>query len=534
MPKTPLLFLLALCFWLAAALIVAQDDEAFDYAGTRECRDCHRAISNVHSDSPHALTLIEIEEDMDEDENPIVADFALDDEVRSVVFPGEDDARIFDLEDVAYTLGAGRHVQAFVTGNEDDGYFVPPIQWNVSDATWDVLAAGTSEEFIPFGEQCAGCHTVGLDVEDNYEWEEEGVMCEACHGPGLLHVELVDDAGRDIDEEERAQIYDSIGLALDGAACGQCHVRGLATDGIHPYPVDYFPNLTQLSDAFEPLSEDDEAFHASGHAALPNMQYNETLISGHPESLVNAQASENFGAECLSCHSVTQQLVDLRLSNEDIDPETVDPLALVETHALGVTCASCHDAHYIAPDDADEAMEGQRLRADVDMLCVSCHSDNDLSDGVHYPVQQLYEGTTLVEAVEAIPGAHFGAEDGPTCATCHMATIPTYSGERNSHTFAIVAPGEALDIENLQDSCSGCHEDVTAPNLQLLIDDIQADTRNRIEIAREALNDDTPDWVRVALDAIEGDGSAGMHNYAYTDELLDAIEAALNLTEANS
>jgi len=110
-----------------------------------------------------------------------------------------------------------------------------------------------------------------------------------------------------------------------------------------------------------------------------------------------------------------------------------------------------------------------------------------------------------------------------------LPEVNTPRGPRSSHTFNIVTPGEALDEATLQNSCSGCHEEDPAA-LGDLIDDIQVDTRARVENARAAVTDDTPDWVVTALDAVERDGSAGVHNYAYTDALLDAAEAELNLT----
>ena len=58
--------------------------------------------------------------------------------------------------------------------------------------------------------------------------------------------------------------------------------------------------------------------------------------------------------------------------------------------------------------------------------------------------------------------------------------------------------------------------------MQELIDDIQNNTHTRIDTARAAITDTTPAWVITALDFVERDGSYGIHNYAYSDALLDA------------
>jgi hypothetical protein len=145
-------------------------------------------------------------------------------------------------------------------------------------------------------------------------------------------------------------------------------------------------------------------------------------------------------------------------------------------------------------------------------------------------MRQIYEGETFFEEVPGIPAAHFTAEDGPDCVTCHMPQVPIESAARSSHLFQPILPGAVLDETVLQDSCSECHgEQATPAQMQQLIDDIQADTLARVEAARAAITANTPEWVSIALELIEGEGSDGVHNYSYTDKLLDAVEVALGL-----
>jgi len=519
---------ISICLW-GFGMGIAQDAPP-EYAGTRECRDCHRDVARPFADSAHALTLVELNEDTAEDEdNPIAGDFSVDSDNRLITFPGESDPRAFDIDDVAYTLGAGRHVQAYLYETEPGVYHVLPAQWDTVNETWvplELAAEWPAEEY-EFGPNCAGCHVQELNTQA-YEWSEDGVMCETCHGPGLDHVLAADDAGGSIDEEELALIYDSINIAVDPQTCGQCHSRGLAADGIHPYPTDYYPGET-LTDVFTPFDPDNAAaWHASGHASLPNMQYNETTVSAHPNGLASAQESDNFDATCLGCHSSAQIRITSLLNKDDIDPETVDPLAVVEDHPYGVTCVSCHNPHLSVEEG--ETAPAANLRAESYTLCTSCHYDSSATDTLHHPVQQVFEGTALIDGIDGVPGAHFTADDGPLCATCHMPQVSTYNGERQSHTFQILAPQDAPEDGMVQGSCTTCHEE-GAVALQALIDDIQVDTRQRVETARGAVDADGPQWVIRTLDAIEGDGSAGIHNYAYTDQLLDAVEAELNLDE---
>jgi hypothetical protein len=528
-----LLLTTGLLLVVTAALVLSQDGvdpERLEFIGSRDCRDCHRGQYSALASTAHGNTMVAVEADMDAEDNPVVADFSVGAEQRTATFA--DGERAFGLEDVAYTLGVGRHKQAYIHVDEAGTPWVLPAEWNVMTGEWETLALAESwpDEAFAYGPNCAYCHTVGLDTSD-YTWQEESVTCEACHGPGLTHVEAADDAGGSIDEEELAAIRGSITIGYAADTCGQCHVRGLASDGVHPYPVGFYPGLVELADVYTPFPPDDAAhWWATGHASMPNMQHNEWLQSSHGDGLVAAQESEHFEAACLTCHSVTQQLVDLRLENDE-DPDAVDPLALAAANPYGVTCASCHDAHPQVEDGA--AMPAAQLLAEPYALCVSCHADNEVTGVIHHPVQQVFEGTTLIDEVPGVPGAHFIAEDGPTCTTCHMAAVDTYNGVRHSHTFGIIAPGAAIGLDGLQDSCSGCHSE-TPEQLQQLIDDIQADMRARIDAANAAITDDTPAWVRDAMRIVDGEGSAGIHNYAYSDALLDKVGIELGLYDAGA
>ncbi|NIS64809.1 MAG: hypothetical protein GTO05_06590, partial [Gemmatimonadales bacterium] len=68
--------------------------------------------------------------------------------------------------------------------------------------------------------QNGGVNQDGLPGIDG-TWEEPGVKCEACHGPGATHVATMDAANIVVDNS--------------AAMCGQCHARGdpatIATSG---------------------------------------------------------------------------------------------------------------------------------------------------------------------------------------------------------------------------------------------------------------------------------------------------------------
>jgi 5-methylcytosine-specific restriction endonuclease McrA len=502
------LIVIALVSW-AALPVSAQDDE-LEYIGARDCRSCHRDVGRPFQDSPHALTLQNSPE-------AIVADFEQGADLRTLQFPGENQPRPFTPEDVAFTLGSGRHAQAYLYEVARNDYVIFPAQWNVARQAWEPLSLAPEwpDEAYAFGPNCAGCHTVGLDVE-RYRWQDDGVQCEACHGPGSLHADLADEAGSRPNDEELKAIRTAIFNKPDAQVCGQCHSQGTEPLANHPYPISYLPGQDLLAEGVFSLVDTQDATHywATGHGNHPNMQFNEWLSSAHANSLASLQDQENADSTCLSCHSADYAWAE-RLAARTDSEVSLPTLAAAE---YGVTCASCHTIH---------PTEDQAQPASSAALCMACHSNPE--GAIHHPVREMFTGEAFIEEVAGVPGAHFQAADGPDCATCHLPAVPVETQIRASHTMQPILPGSAIEIAALQDSCTGCHT-IDAAAMQQLIDDTRSGVENRLLAARAELAADSPTWAIMALDFIEGDGSRGVHNYAYTDSLLDAVELELGLT----
>ncbi len=520
-----LLIILGLAF--SGEFVQAQDRSSAEYAGTRECGSCHASTVRALRDSRHALAL----QDVGRDKQAILGDFSRDDDVRMIQFPGEDSARPVTADDIAYTVGAGRYVQRYLYEIERNVYAVLPVEWNVSEGRWQPyqLAEAWPDPAYDWGLNCAGCHTTGLDITTG-RWKDDGVQCETCHGPGDDHAKVASRAGRRPNAEELVEIRQSIASGTDAQLCGQCHSRGQAIDGLHAFPTAYLPGQTDLLDAFALVGDDDPSlWWPTGQARGNNMQFNEWLQGGHSQALLTLQESDYQEESCLTCHSADQayrQRVIAAHEAGDRRGDAPEPLTLAEAQS-GITCISCHNPHLKTPADFNLVDEPYTL-------CVSCHSSAS-SDNLHHPVREMYEGVTIIPGIEGRPTSHFTQEGGPTCTTCHMARVPVETYTLASHSMRPVMPGATIDVEGLVDSCTTCHEQqVTAELMQRLIDDVQFDTQVRLDAARQAVSDSSADWVKLALDFVEGDGSRGIHNYAYADALLDAVEAELGLNASGS
>lgn len=517
---------------LSGTVIYAQgDDEDIaerEYVGARECSSCHSDLSRTHQESPHSLALID-----ERDDEFYLADFDAGEEVRMFTPPGEDEPRAFEQEDAIFAVGMGRYVQRYLFELDRDEYAVLPAEWNPATESWqsygDVANWPDAPEY-QFSANCAGCHTTAFNARRG-RWEDNGVQCEACHGPGSVHLDEAEDGGNSPSDRELRAIRGAIVLSPDPMICGQCHIRGTAPEDGLPYPVEYLPTQNLLDeDVFVPVAEDDEVhWWNTGHAKMSFMQFNEWLKSSHSTALASMQASEFAEDACLQCHSEDYRFTQTQITavdEGDREGDPPDPVTL-DNAQFGVVCTTCHNPH-ADPEETTFSLEQDRYT-----LCVDCHNDTEVTENIHHPVQEMHEGETIIEQVAGIPSAHYTAEDGPDCVTCHMPRVPVELASRASHIFEPVLPG--ANLEGLEDTCSQCHsEQIEATGLQAFIEDVQASTETRLTAAQDATGTDTAEWVTVALDFVAGDGSRGVHNYNYSDALLDAVELELGLTSAET
>jgi predicted CXXCH cytochrome family protein len=518
---------IAIGCWLIAAIAIlaaltanptqAQPPDNTEYIGRRECVSCHSDYRPSHIESAHNLTLREADED-----GAVLGNLGEGEDVRTVLLPGESEPRAFTINDLAYVVGAGRHFQRYLVPAGDEGYWVLPAEWNVLEQRWQ-LYAPTKEwpgAAYDWQQNCAGCHTTNLAGDS---WEEDAVQCEACHGPGSAHADAVDEAGREFDSDEIQAIRAAISPGTDLQVCGSCHSAG--TQGDFPFPTDHIPGQP-LINGYQLVMPDDSAhWRSSGHASQKNMQFNEWYVSGHASSLTTLTGSEGAKDSCLACHSgdyLQTRAIIAEYKNGTRDGEPPSPITL-DTAQSGITCATCHTAHN---ETAVDAM----LVESPETLCLGCHRDSGQTDEVHHPVVEMFSGMQIVENVPGTPSNHL--EAGATCVTCHMPpSLQTgdtwYEG---SHTMKVAFPGDVEEGES--DSCTTCHTDLSRDYLQEFIEKTQTKVSDRLAAAQTAVDGriDLPQWVYDAVNFVAGDGSLGVHNYAYTTQLLDAVEAELGIT----
>jgi tetratricopeptide (TPR) repeat protein len=258
---------------------------------------------------------------------------------------------------------------------------------------------------------CADCHVTAyrkrFAAERNQfesRWEELGVGCESCHGPGQEHVRWAaaregeaptpTDAGApDSSPPSRA----SMGLAaqLDERVGVTWSIDPATGNGVRSVPRTTSRELDVCAPCHARRSAITEAYVA-GEPFLDH--YRPVLLDAGLYYADGQQRDEVF-----SWGSFLQSRM----------------------HAKGVTCSDCHEPH------------SGELRAEGNALCAQCHAPTKY----------------------ATPKHHHHAVDSPgsACVACHMPTT-TYMqvDPRHDHSLRVPRPDQARAL-GLPDACSRCH-----------------------------------------------------------------------------
>jgi len=387
-----------------------------------------------------------------------------------------------------------------------------------------------------YASTCWGCHTAGYDtvasaanggfddVAKQLGWTPPAVMqpgnwdampkalqnvanieCENCHGPGSTHIASGGDPRL-------------ISVSSGAGVCNQCHA-----------------------------------------AATHHIKGTEWGNSRH--AIVTRDAAGTGRDACVGCHT----------GNGFISKQT--GAATPNTAYSAVTCETCHESH---GDTAPTAAAHQiRTLMPVTLadgtvvnnggngqLCMNCHQSRQNAAiyaantpgsarfGPHHgPQADMLQGTNGFTYGKKIPSsAHSDVVEG-TCVNCHMQTVATTDpaiGQAGGHTMKLKWAGNAKNApEDLVGACQTCHgSDLTAINFPLMdydndgnIDGVQTEVQHLLDKlalmlppvgqAKTTLTIDAT-WTQPQLEAaynylmVQGDGSLGIHNTAYTVGLLQA------------
>ncbi len=410
----PALLLYSLCLSAESLQPAAAQNKA-NYVGSQVCMGCHQDVyaewqTSDHSQSMHPASNETVLGNFDHAEftyNGVTSQFYQRD---GQFFVRTDNAH-GELQEfrIAYTFGFDP-LQQYLVQQPDGRLQALGIAWDSRSKKeggqrWFHLypdeAIDTSnplhwtKAFQTANSRCVDCHTTNL--EKNYDvqsntfstiWSDVNVACEACHGPGSLHIEAVENTASS--EEDKARIYNSIlkltnhnrwvhtperdtahnlnshaGQQVD--TCASCHALRSKISSTHPGTAffDQFQLRLLEPDYYQPDGQiDGEVFvygsflqskmHQNGvvcsdchnpHSGKLKIEGNQLCTTCHKADVFDTEQHarhpmDSEGAQCVSCHMPAKNfmVVDPRRDHSFSIPR---PDLSVELGTTNV-CTSCH------------------------------------------------------------------------------------------------------------------------------------------------------------------------------------------------
>ena len=334
------------------------------YVGSATCAGCHKDLADSYMKTGHASALTKI-----------AGGQAPQYPFTEVANPPDG----WTWADISYVIGGYNWQARFVDKN---GYIVTDKpgatspdnqygnQYNFAntvlntDAGWVSFHAG--EANLPM--DCGACHTTGYQPNGNQDklkglvgtWAAPGVGCEACHGPGSLHVASPYGTRMTIDRSSEA--------------CGRCHTTGdmtkvAAADGFIDQRAQYDELFQSKHITLQCVICHDPH---NGVVQLRQAKADTTRTSCencHFKEAQNQRVAVHQAMGCLNCHmprleknavaDLARFTGDARAHLMAIDPAqqgqfSQDGLTSLSQVSLDYACKSCHtpDTDRAMPDEA--------------------------------------------------------------------------------------------------------------------------------------------------------------------------------------
>jgi predicted CXXCH cytochrome family protein len=265
----------------------------------------------------------------------------------------------YTWDDILYVIGGYGWKARFV---DKQGYIITgdadaKTQYNLMNAQlklgndWVPYHAG--EENLPFN--CGGCHVTGYIPEGNQDgipgligiWAEDGIGCEACHGPGGSHV--------------NDPYLVNMEVNRDSELCGACHSRGELTN------VEAKGGFIQHHEQYEELFESKKRVMrcVDCHNPHETTKYSKGLgiktacQDCHFKQADYQKITDRKHADCVSCHMprVTKSAVG------DAERFTGD----IRTHLMAI--------NPLATSQFDKKGEFSAPYLALDFACKGCHNE---------------------------------------------------------------------------------------------------------------------------------------------------------------
>jgi hypothetical protein len=195
------------------------------YVGNQACAGCHAEIYRRYSLTPMAMSSGRSLPALTPGSfRHAASQVRYDIDAKGLVRLSKGERR--DQRQLSYYIGSGVAGRSF--GYVRDGFlFEAPVTWYAQTGSWDVSPGYASDSASrwsrPIEPSCLFCHASQtrwregtLNAYADPSFDQNGIGCERCHGPGSLHV------------QGKAKMVNPAKLApaRRDAVCAQCHLTG--------------------------------------------------------------------------------------------------------------------------------------------------------------------------------------------------------------------------------------------------------------------------------------------------------------------
>jgi predicted CXXCH cytochrome family protein len=526
-----------------------------EYVGRPSCASCHAEQSKLWTGSDHDLAMDEatpefVLGDFDNtqlEHHGVTSKMSRRGDDFFVETQGPDGHQ--QVFEVKYVFGV-RPLQQYLAELDPGRLQVLPVSWDTNEKRW--FYANPDAPFGPddplhwtgsaqnWNHMCADCHSTNFaknyDVAtDSHHWTsfEMDVSCEACHGPGSLHVELAN--SRSVFWDRRygfglAKLKDT-DATTQLESCAPCHSRRRV---LHPgfQPGDdyddyhalalldenlYFPDGQIQDEVYEYGSFLQSLMYRKGvrcsnchdpHSAKVKFQDNRLCTQCHVAPKYDSPTHhhhklDSVGARCVECHMPerTYMVVDPRRDHSIRIPRPDLSVKLGTPNA----CNKCHDKENETPQwAADRVVEwfGPKRRDDPhygEIIAAARASDPAMLDQLEKLTRSTQVGPVVRATAASLMATHYPIES-------------SYEAIERSlkHDDAIVRAAAVQAFERWP-----LESDNRIQQLRRLIDDAWNDKSRlvRSEAARAALS---------LPPQLFGSGMSGPHRQA-TDEYVHGL-----------
>jgi len=420
--------------------ICVPENTQAEYVGSDACIECHKEYYDEWKGSHHdlAMDLATPDTVLGDFNNAEIEHFG----IRSRLFRENDkfmvhtegpDGQMADFH-VKYVFGVTPLQQYMVEFDRpadmpDDEVArlqVLRITWDTERNEWyHLMPHDVDEKLAPddplhwtgvgqrWNNMCADCHSTNLqknfDVKTktyHTTFSEIDVGCEACHGPGSLHVELADSKSLFWD---RKHGFGLSGLKEDARTqihtCAPCHSRrGLVAPDFRPGEdyYDYFTNELLHG----------ETYHADGQildevyvysSFVQSKMYHKGIRCSDCHNPHTARLKYEGNAVCTTCHQHPAGKYD-GPAHHHHNPDST-----------GAACAECHmpETTYMAVDPRrDHSLRIPEPELSIQLgtpnACTRCHLQKEIDEG---KLDEFAERDDLKQYLDWILAARDGDQD---------------------------------------------------------------------------------------------------------------------------